>query len=45
MTIPGAQGSRTVLVSGASKGIGRSLAERLAGQGHKVNHPRSRDDR
>lgn len=29
-------GSRTVLISGASKGIGRSLAERLAGHGHKV---------
>jgi 3-oxoacyl-[acyl-carrier protein] reductase len=36
MTILTAQGRRTVLISGASKGIGRSLAERLAGQGHKV---------
>jgi 3-oxoacyl-[acyl-carrier protein] reductase len=36
MTILRTQGSRTVLISGASKGIGRSLAERLAGQGHKV---------
>jgi 3-oxoacyl-[acyl-carrier protein] reductase len=36
MTILRAQASRTVLISGASKGIGRSLAERLAGQGHKV---------
>jgi 3-oxoacyl-[acyl-carrier protein] reductase len=36
MTSSRTQGSRTVLISGASKGIGRSLAERLAGQGHKV---------
>lgn len=36
MTTLRTQGSRTVLISGASKGIGRSLAERLAGQGHKV---------
>jgi NAD(P)-dependent dehydrogenase (short-subunit alcohol dehydrogenase family) len=36
MTISSAEGSRTILISGASKGIGRSLAERLAGQGHKV---------
>jgi NAD(P)-dependent dehydrogenase (short-subunit alcohol dehydrogenase family) len=28
--------SRTVLISGASKGIGRALAERMAEQGHKV---------
>jgi 3-oxoacyl-[acyl-carrier protein] reductase len=28
--------SRTVLISGASKGIGRALAERLAGQGQNV---------
>ena len=28
--------SRTILISGASKGIGRSLAERLTGQGHTV---------
>jgi 3-oxoacyl-[acyl-carrier protein] reductase len=27
---------RTVLISGASKGIGRALAERVAGQGHEV---------
>jgi NAD(P)-dependent dehydrogenase (short-subunit alcohol dehydrogenase family) len=36
MTISKEQGSRTVLISGASKGIGRALAERLTGQGHKV---------
>ena len=28
--------SRTVLISGASKGIGRALAERLTTQGHTV---------
>jgi NAD(P)-dependent dehydrogenase (short-subunit alcohol dehydrogenase family) len=28
--------SRTVLISGASKGIGRALSERLVGQGQKV---------
>ena len=36
MTISTTPVSRTVLISGASKGIGRSLAERLAGLGHKV---------
>ena len=36
MTISREQGSRTVLISGASKGIGRSLAERLAKQGDTV---------
>ena len=28
--------SRTVLISGASKGIGRAVSERLAAEGHKV---------
>ena len=36
MTISREQGSRTVLISGASKGIGRSLAEGLAKQGDTV---------
>jgi 3-oxoacyl-[acyl-carrier protein] reductase len=36
MTISREPGSRTVLISGASKGIGRSLAERLAVQGDTV---------
>jgi 3-oxoacyl-[acyl-carrier protein] reductase len=37
--------SRTVLISGASKGIGRSLAERLTAQGHAViGIARTQDD-
>jgi 3-oxoacyl-[acyl-carrier protein] reductase len=36
MTTSRTQNSHTVLISGATKGIGRALSERLAGQGQKV---------